>query len=267
MKKGSGMQEIILISMLFIMVWAVSCSSIKSEDPAKPEKILGIFGGMGPEATANLYQLIVERTPASTDQEHIPTLIYSLPQVPDRMVSIQNNDLSIISYIVEGVTRLEKGGASFIAIPCNTVHYYFDHMENAVSIPIIHMIRETAEEVASKYPDIKTVGLLATTGTIQTGLYEKALSAKGLTVVVPDDDIEKDYVMKAVYGIKSGKDNKICEDLLATAGDHVEEKGAEAIVLGCTEIPLAFNPARTHVPVVNATEVLADRAIAMYFNE
>ncbi|MFC1502556.1 aspartate/glutamate racemase family protein [bacterium] len=267
MKKGFRMEEIIFISVLFIMVLTVNCGPMKSKDSVQPKKILGIFGGMGPGATANLYQLIVERTPASTDQEHIPTLIYSLPQVPDRMVSIQNNDLSIISYIVEGVTRLEKGGASFIAIPCNTVHYYFDHMENAVSIPIIHMIRETADEVVKKYPDIKTVGLLATTGTISTGLYEKALSAKGLKVVVPDDDIEKDYVMKAVYGIKSGEENKKCEDLLAAAGDHVEEKGAQVIVLGCTEIPLAFNPARAHVPVINATEVLADRAIAMYFNE
>lgn len=230
----------------------------------KPKRILGIFGGMGPEATANLYLLIVKLTPAAKDQDHIPTLIYSLPQVPDRMTAIKKKDKSIIPYLKEGVIRLEKAGASFIAIPCNTVHYFYDDMQQVVNIPIIHMIRETALEVTIKYPNIKTVGLLATTGTLQSGLYEKELKAKGLKVVIPDEKIEENNVMKAIYGIKSGMDRKACEDLLAVAGDNVEKKGAEVIVLGCTEIPLAFNPERAHVPVVNATKVLAQRAIKRY---
>jgi aspartate racemase len=238
-----------------------------SEDNAKPNKILGIFGGMGPEATAIFYQQIVKLTPATIDQEHIPTLIYSLPQVPDRMNAIRYNDLSIVSFITEGVVRLEKAGASFIAIPCNTVHYFYDYMQKAVSIPIIHMIRETAEEVAIKYPHIKTVGLLSTTGTISTGLYEKALTNKGFTVIVPDADIQTDYVMKAVYGIKSGENKEKCEDWLTIAGEDVQEKGAEVIILGCTEIPLAFNPERMRVPVINSSEVLAQRAIQMFREE
>jgi len=234
---------------------------------SKPEEgvILGIFGGMGPEATADLYHQIVRLTPAETDQEHIPTLIYSLPQVPDRMASIRNQDLTIIPYLVEGVTRLEDAGASFIVIPCNTVHYFYDYMQDAVSIPIIHMIRETVNEVKQQYPDLKKVGLLATTGTLESRLYENELVKNGYQVIIPDDSVETEMVMKAVFGIKAGSDKQTNEDLLAQAGNHIVKKGAELIVLGCTEIPLAFNPTRVDVPVVNATQVLARRAIETYF--
>jgi aspartate racemase len=248
----------------------------KKEAPAKeqareqapsvaPARMVGIFGGMGPEATANLYQEIVRLTPAKRDQEHIPTLIYSLPQVPDRTAAIKNEDPAIIPYLVEGVTRLEKAGASLVAIPCNTAHYFHDAMQAAVSIPVIHMIRETAAEVVRKHPECKTVGLLATSGTIATGLYEKELAARGLSVVYPDEDVERDCVMKAVYDhIKAGTGIDTAEDLLARASENLEKKGAQVIVLGCTEIPLAFNPARANVPVVNATRVLAETAIRTY---
>ena len=236
-------------------------------DHVAPQRILGIFGGMGPEATANLYSEIIRLTVARKDQDHIPTLIYSFPQVPDRTACIRSGDRSIVKYLVEGVTRLEKGGASLIVIPCNTAHYFYDDMQQAVKIPIIHMIRETADAVVSRHPGCKTVGLLATTGTLQTGLYEKELRARGLTVVCPDAVVQENYVMKAVYGtdgIKAGGDKKKSEELLYFAGKHVEEKGAQVIVLGCTEIPLAFNAQRTSVPVVNATRVLAEAAIREY---
>ncbi len=247
---------------LVLLITFIGCQD--KENVNEDKVILGIFGGMGPEATADLYSQIVNLTPAQKDQDHIPTLIYSLPQVPDRMASIKNEGVEIIPYIIEGVQRLENGGASFIAIPCNTVHYFYDYMQEAVSIPIIHMIRETAIEVKNNYPGIKTVGLLATSGTIETKLYENELISMGYDVVIPDDNIEEENVMKAVYGIKSGVDKQINEDLLAVAGLNVIEKGAELIVLGCTEIPLAFNPDRVDVPVVNATKVLAERAIDMY---
>jgi aspartate racemase len=235
-----------------------------SKSPPAPEVILGIFGGMGPEATANFYQLIVTLTPATRDQEHIRTLIYSLPQVPDRTTAIKNGDTSIIPFLVEGVTRLEKAGASFIVIPCNTAHYYFDQMQQSVRIPILHIIRETVAEVAAKYPQARQVGLLATSGTIATGLYEREFAARGIAVVTPAPDLQDSCVMRAVYGIKAGGDKQQCEDWLYIAGKDVEGKGAAVVVLGCTEIPLAFNTERAGVPVVNATRVLAEQAIRTY---
>jgi len=229
-----------------------------------PRHLLGIFGGMGPEATANLYYEIVRLTPAKTDQEHIPTLIYSRPQVPDRTTAIKNHDRSIVPYLVEGVTRLERSGASLIVIPCNTAHYFYDDMQQAVKIPVLHMIRETAQTVVQRYPQCKRVGLLATSGTIATGLYEKEFRRRGIETLYPDATTETQCVMRAVYGIKAGTDKQSCEDLLFTAGRSLEQKGAQVIVLGCTEIPLAFNPQRATVPVVNATRVLAEAAIREY---
>jgi aspartate racemase len=252
---------LILVGLIFISsLFSCNTQVVKTDEPV----ILGIFGGMGPEATADLYKQIVKLTPATKDQEHIPTFIYSLPQVPDRIASIANQDPAIIIAITEGVQRLENSGASFIAIPCNTVHYYYDDMQNAVSIPIIHMIKETVLEVKNNYPNVKKIGLLATSGTIKTKLYNNELEANGFEVMVPEDLIEEENVMKAVWGIKSGVDQQINEDLLAIAGQHLIDNGAELLILGCTEIPLAFNPDRSSVPVVNATKVLAERAISMY---
>ena len=254
---------VFLISLVF---WLTGCKTTNETNvvPAGDEVILGIFGGMGPEATADLYLRILKLTPAKEDQQHIPVLIFSNPKVPDRVNAIENGDTSILNYITFSVKKLENSGASFIAIPCNTVHYYYDQMKEAVSIPVINMIRETAGEVAAKYPKIKKVGLLATSGTIKTGLYEKELSALGLEVIVPDEKVETEMVMKAVRGIKAGLERKPLEDLLAAAGQHLADRGAELIVLGCTEIPLAYNPERVNLPVVNATNVLAEKAIALY---
>ena len=229
-----------------------------------PRVIAGVFGGMGPEATADLYQLVVELTPAGKDQEHIATLIYSFPQVPDRTTAIRTGDPAIIPFLVEGVTRLEKAGASFIAIPCNTAHYYFGTMQKAVTIPILNMIELTAERVALDHPKTRKVGLLATSGTIATGLYEKAFAARGIAIVTPDPAMQEESVMGAVYAIKAGGDKREAEEKLFRAGRSVEAKGAEVVVLGCTEIPLAFNAARSGVPVVNATRVLAEATIRTY---
>lgn len=228
---------------------------------ASPRHLLGIFGGMGPEATANLYAEIVRLTPAKRDQDHVPTLIYSLPQVPDRTTAIQSGDRALIPFLVEGVTRLEKSGASFIVIPCNTAHYYYDDMQRAVKIPILHMIRETVAAVVERHPQCRTVGLLATSGTVQSKLYEKEFRERHIAVVCPDEAVQGGCVMKAVTGIKAGGDKRELADLLCTAGRDVEAKGAEIIVLGCTEIPLAFDTQRAAVPVVNATRVLAEAAI------
>jgi len=230
----------------------------------QPKVILGIFGGMGPEATANMYQLIVKLTPATRDQEHIPTLIYSFPQVPDRTTAIENGDPAIVPYLVEGVTRLQRAGASFIIIPCNTAHYFHERMQAAVAIPILHMIRETARAVVERYPQCRDIGLLATSGTIRSGLYEKEFARSGRRAIIPDESIERDYVMKAIARIKAGETSRESEDLLAAAGAHLEARGAQVLVLGCTEIPLAFNPARAKVPVVNATRVLAEAAIRTF---
>lgn len=258
------MKRLFIILLTAAAILTAGCKSDHQPVPQGNEIILGIFGGMGPEATADLYRLILEITPATKDQEHIPALIFSNPLVPDRIASIADGGENIKPYLDFSLRKLEEAGASFIAIPCNTVHYFYDYMQESVSIPIIHMIKETAAEVAGKYPEARRVGLLATTGTIESGLYSRELEVAGFEVITPEDSIEINMVMKAVYGIKAKTDPQENEYLLALAGHHLADRGAEVIVLGCTEIPLAYNPARVDLPVVNATLVLAQRAVDMY---
>lgn len=267
MRRRLACRVILVCTVLAPAVWS-DVSWAQARLDVAPPRILGILGGMGPEATANLYQEVVRLTPAKKDQDHLPTLIFSFPQVPDRTAAIKNHDRAIVTYLVEGVTRLEKAGASFVVIPCNTAHYFHADMQAAVKIPVLHMIRETARTVAERHPDCRRVGLLATDGTISSGLYEKEFRARKIAVVYPDARVQKDCVMKALYGpagIKAGGDKQANEDLLFTAGRDVERRGAQVIVLGCTEIPLAFNPKRASVPVVNATRVLAEAAIREFF--
>lgn len=247
-----------------LLIGLAACQTTPEKVPAGNEITLGIFGGMGPEATADLYQQILQLVPAKKDQQHIPTIIYSNPKVPDRMAAIRNGGTEILPYLQFSVRKLEQSGASFIAIPCNTVHYFYDDMVNEVDIPIINMIRETAVETHERHPDKKKIGLLATSGTIESGLYNAELEKLGYEVIVPNDSIETNMVMRAVAGIKAKTVPQFNEDLLAIAGQYLKDQGAEVIVLGCTEIPLAYNPNRVDLPVVNATKVLAERSVEMY---
>lgn len=228
------------------------------------KRILGIFGGMGPEATVDLFRRIVELTPAARDQDHVPTLVFSYPQVPERSAAIRSGDRALVPYLVEGVRLLERAGASLIAIPCNTVHYWYDDMQAAVGIPIVHMIREAARAVVAVGPETRSVGLLATTGTIQSGLYARELEALGLRTLVPETADQDAEVMAAVADIKAGRDRSGSRARLARAAAGLERQGAELILLGCTEIPLAFDPATTRLPVVDATRVLAEVSLRRF---
>lgn len=246
-------------------ILSAGCAHLDETQKVATKRIVGIFGGMGPEATANLYAEIVRLTPAKKDQEHLPTLIYSQPQVPDRSTCIASGSREIVPYLQEAVRRLERSGASFIVIPCNTAHYYIADMQRAVRIPILNMITETADTVVREHPKARVIGLLASNGTLRTRLYEDALQARGLRVVLPPPDIQQSCVMDAIYSIKAGGNKQEQARLLAKAGDDLIARGAEVLVLGCTEIPLAFDKSRSRVPVVNATEVLAKAAIREYY--
>lgn len=250
--------------LVLIAVFAALASCNNASAPTEQRKVLGVFGGMGPMATAEFYKTVVNLTPATKDQEHIPTLIYSLPQTPDRTQCIKTGDTSIYKYLREGIGMLERNGAYCIVMPCNTVHHYYDYMSSQTKVPIINMITEAVKEVKEKHPNLKKIGLLGTTATINTRLYQDELEKAGFTVITVNDSIQENNVMKAIYGIKAGTDHQQNEDLLAVAGNDVVAHGAELIILGCTEIPLAFNKERVSVEVIDPAKVLARRAIELY---
>ena len=224
------------------------------------EPIIGILGGMGPEATVELFRMIIELTPAKTDQEHFRILIDNNPKVPDRTAGIRGDGEDVLPVLVDSGRTLQDAGADFLAIPCNTAHYWLEELRQSLSIPVIDMVGEAALAVSRHTPSIESVGLLATTGTVEVGLYQQALNVNNIRVLLPDEE-EQNRVMEAIYKVKAadytGKEN------IVNIGDRLIAQGAGGIVLGCTEIPLLVGQDDFKCPVINPLEVLARKAIQM----
>ena len=210
-------------------------------------KTTGILGGMGPEATIYQYQLILKHTPANKDQDHIPVIIYSNPKIPDRTTAIiKGEHEKIIRELIRTAKLLEKAGANFIIIPCNTAHYYIEKMKESVSIPIFNMIEITANYISEKFkqmnnvPKDRRIGLLATDGTIQSEVYQKVFKNTNNEICIPKNVYQKE-IMETIYTIKSrgygqlnkGQINEILENIRMS-------EDIQWFLLGCTELPLLF---------------------------
>ncbi len=233
-------------------------------------KVVGILGGMGPEATLDLCDQIIKLTPAEKDQDHIPILIYNNPRIPDRTSNMLANNISELKIIIEelqkGARILEQGGADFVLMPCNTAHKFAEEIQAAISIPFINMIEVTVQYIADVFPDTAKAGILGTDGTLQSYLYQKFLEEKNIKPVIPDNDIQKEYVMKAIYNIKRGKKDEKTKRLFLKAKRHLEDKAASAIIFGCTELPLIFDVNTPNSSIINPTKILADLAIEKCMN-
>jgi len=231
-------------------------------------KVIGILGGMGPEATVDLYNHIIKLTPAVTDQDHIPTLIFSNPKIPDRSASIDSDNTKlIIKHLREGARILENGGADFIVIPCNTAHRFYRDVVDEVEIPVVHMIEETVKHIVHENNEVKEVGLLATSGTLKTDLFQDVLKKHTIVAEIPDDNTQNNMVMKAIYSIKSGGSLGEAEALLKKAIDTLPDSAKKNVIMGCTEIPLAIKGNYKNSNMINPTEILAKTAVRMSMQE
>lgn len=220
-------------------------------------KTLGIIGGMGPSATALLFQKIIDFTDAGMDADHIHIIIDNNPAIPDRTAAILNHDDTPAGYICEIGKKLEKCGAQVLAIPCNTSHYYLPCIQERLNIPVINMLEETAKECVVR--GYTKVGVLATTGTRKTQIYEKELEKFGITTVYPDPD-GQERVMEIIYDqIKAGRpaDTSIIKSQL----DKMTQSGVQAFVLGCTELPIVLKDGDYGYRFIDTLEVLAKSAI------
>lgn len=228
------------------------------------EKIIGILGGMGPEATLNCFGKIIKNTPAKTDQEHLRVIIDSNPKVPDRTAAITGKGQSPVPVLVAGCRTLQSAGADFIIVPCVSAHFFLEDIRPQIEIPILSINDAVAENIVNNHPGIKTVGLMATSGTIRGGLLQQRLAAEGIETVVPDET-RQSWVMAAIYDIKNSRPTrsreKIRSDLVATA-ESLISKGAAGIVAGCTEIPLALQQKHLPVPYFDALTILARAAVS-----
>ena len=226
------------------------------------EKIIGIVGGMGPEATADLYIRIIRATPVEKDQDHHRIIIDSNPKVPDRTPAIIGDGESPLPLMIETARNVEKAGADFLIMPCNTAHYFYDQLQESVEIPVLHMIRLSAGFTKNTYPEVSKAGLLATDGTIASRLYHEAYGKQGIEIVTPEED-GQERVMKAIYqDIKRGKLDP-GREILHHEAEMLIERGAEAILNGCTEVSIVLHPGDVEVPIIDPLQVLAEEAVKL----
>jgi len=222
------------------------------------KQTLGIIGGVGPLATMFIGEMIVRRTKATKDQEHLHTIIDNDTNIPDRTAFILDSTKeNPVPVIVADAKKLASVGADMIAIPCNTAHTFYDEIEKGSPVPVLHMIRETAKRASDL--GAERVGILATTGTLTSHMYQDALEEFGITPVVPDD-VMKEKVMSIIYDyVKAGKDvskedwQPIEEAMLALDCDR--------IVLGCTELSIVNRDLKLSDTYIDSLIVLAERAI------
>lgn len=220
-------------------------------------EIIGILGGMGPAATADFYTKLVSMTPGHSDQDHLRTVIWSDPTVPDRTEALLGRGADPTPWLLHGSRILREAGATVIAIPCNTAHAFLPGIADQVGIPIVHMIGEVGQHLTTLRPHIRTVGLLATTGTIQAGLYQEWLAQAGIELLLSDPTSQENDVMPAIRAVKSGELGSVSADRLARAARQLIDRGAQAVIAGCTEIPLGLSAEAIPVPLIDPATVLA----------
>ena len=223
-------------------------------------KRLGILGGMGPAATAEFYRRLIEQKPASCDQDHIPVVIWGDPTVPDRSTSLMNRNDLPWEKLKEGILGLKDAGCDRIVIPCNTAHFWYDRMSQ-LGVPIKHIVGSVATELKSLKIYSGTIGIIGTKATMSLGLYQHYLSNQGWSCITPSTYEMDTYVQPAIELIKSN-DIEAAHDLLMIAIDKLMSCGIKAIVLGCTEIPLAIKETQyKNVPLINSIDSLVKAAI------
>ncbi|RDK01588.1 amino acid racemase [Paraburkholderia lacunae] len=251
-------------------VYARYVAAAQFPQPQRRFKV-GVLGGVGPAATVDFMAKLVRNTPAARDQDHIKVMVEQNPQIPDRTEALLGNGDDPTLALYAACKTLEEGGADIIAIPCNTAHAFVERIQPALNVPIVNMLTCTADYLRESFPNLREVGMLATSGTLASRVYEKALAARGLVQVAPSAAAQA-RLMNAVYGrhgAKAGHTSGECSDDVAAAVDDLVAQGVQVIVLGCTELPLLLRgstlarPGGLVVRLIDPAEVLARRCVAI----
>ncbi|HKV43223.1 MAG TPA: amino acid racemase [bacterium] len=222
--------------------------------------IVGVLGGMGPLATADFYRKLVHLTPARTDQDHLRVIIDSNPKIPDRTAALRGEGPDPTPALVATARALERAGVDLIAIPCNSAHAFLPAVRQSVRVPVLDIMAEVAAAAAALTPRPQAAGLLATAGTVETRLYHRALAARGIDVVDATPP-EQARVAAAIGAVKAGDLGPAVREHVRAVAAALTARGAQVIVLGCTEIPMVTDPGELPVPVLDGTEILAAAAV------
>jgi len=221
-------------------------------------KRLGILGGMGPAASAEYITRLIQQTSATCDQEHIPFVLWNEPRTPDRSTSLRNGDDRPLPYLLQGIQVLKDAGCNFIVIPCNTAHFWYDELIK-FRVPIIHIVDSVAYSLCDAEVNSGTIGIMGTQATIELGLYQNHLT--DWNCIVPTQEEMDNIVQPAIDLVKAGDMIK-SHAMLMSVVDSLIARGAKAVVLGCTEIPLAVREDNQNGrPLINSIDSLVKAAI------
>jgi aspartate racemase len=228
------------------------------------ERVLGVLGGMGPLASAHFMLRLTLLTQADRDQDHIPAVLWSDPRVPDRNAARLGNGPDPLPWLMRGIDGLRAAGCGAVAIPCNTAHGWFEPMVRDAGIPILHIVEAAADDMRRTGIKPGTIGLMGTEATLAMRLYQDRLGAQGWEMIEPDQDQMRRLVTPAIAAVKA---NRVAEAYqpLAEVVNSLAARGARAVVLGCTEIPLGIQAGPAdglRVPVVDTIDALVRASIA-----
>jgi aspartate racemase len=222
------------------------------------KKTIGILGGMGPEATEYMFDLIIKNTKVEIDQNHIKVIIYSNPKVPPRTDAILGTGPSPTPYLVEGINVLKQAGADFIIMPCVTAHFFMPDVLKEVPIPFISLLDESVKWAQEHIPALKKAGMVSSTGTLISGLFPDIFKKEGIEVFGPEEG-EQEKVMDAIFGekgIKAGFTSGHPKETIVNIARVLAGRGADAIIAGCTEVPLVLKEEDIPVPLIEPMKIV-----------
>lgn len=227
------------------------------------KKTIGILGGMGPEATAYFYGLIISQTKAEKDQDHIKTVILSNPEIPPRTDAILETGPNPAPLLIDGFQRLKDAGADFVVMPCVTAHYFYPEVKEKVEIPFISLLDESLNWAQKEVPGLRKAGLIASSGTLESRLFHDVFGKAGIEVVTPEPG-EQTQVLDAIFGpkgIKAGFTSGFPKEMLVNIAKVLVARGADAIIAGCTEVPLVLKEPDIPVPLIDPLRIAARACI------
>jgi aspartate racemase len=229
----------------------------------KAVKVVGVLGGMGPAATVDFMSSVIALTRAEKDQDHVHMIVDNNPQVPDRQRALAGDRTAVERELAAMALRLEMAGADFLVMPCNTAHVFIGQAMADVSIPFLNIIDETVQALDQ---NASCIGILATTGCVNAGVYQAAIAASGRRSLLPEPAGQEE-LMQLILRIKSGESGEPVQNDMVRIARSLVEGGAESIIAGCTEIPIVLAQSDLDVPLASSSDILAQRTIEFANNE
>jgi aspartate racemase len=220
-------------------------------------RLVGVLGGMGPLATVDFMQKVIEATPAARDQDHVPLIVYSVPQIPDRVSAASAGTDEPLPAMLTGIRTLEQAGVEVIAIACNTAHAWYDQLAAATGVRILHMAQAVIDATSQQS---RPVALMATVGTLQTGIYQRYMDRAGWPALVPQPEVQA-VILDVIAAVKLG-DIPRARAGFDVAAERLLASGAEQLLLACTELPVAARGSIHEALCLDATACLAQACVA-----